>query len=225
MNSQMQTGSTQQRARIATAFALKIFLLAGCASSSAMEPPAALAKVPVLRTEPIIDGQITPDEWKGALHLDAGDGTGLLVGSAGNKLFLAVRRRPGSADYVDLFVTDGSEIVRNYHASFRLGYRLLAGDSWTDREPPTNWAEQLGWTANVVRMNGAAPSSAGLLGSVLPYDGFEFAIDRDTFASPDISMRIEVRNFEGELTDTVLPVGAERFGLESWLKLELNNAK
>lgn len=150
--------------------------------------------LPSLAFAPIPDGVISRLEWSGAREIDLGEGVVLLFGAFEDQVFLAARSAPRGPHYVDVFISDGSEAILNLHASMRLGARFIDVPHWSDATPAMRWGAPQGWTANTARLALGATASETRF---VPFDGMEFAIERDLVVGGETRIRVEARDFFG----------------------------
>lgn len=190
--------------------ALAALALAGCVVLPDEPPPPPPCGVTV-------DGVLTVAEWQGAQRIElTGDAVVWLIQTPQHVCFAAETSEAG-AKYIDVFIVDRAGATRNLHASMQVGERTLPNRRWTDEDPPTQWDQTTGWTANVVTRRADADASAPVSDQLAPFDGYEFVIDRAQLNPWRI--RIEVRDFDGEARDIVWPAQSRRTDIVTWALL------
>jgi hypothetical protein len=172
-------------------------------------------------TPVLIDGRITDDEWHDAMTVTLEPTIRLHLKQFKGHVYLALKTERGSPVYVDLFIEDGDKRLHNLHASMQIGERLLTGSDWTDSSPPTNWGNHVDWIANEAKTDGQKDQRLPFVKQLFPYDGMEFQILSTKFVGRKWRLRIEVRDFAGQLPDKVFPAASDRRNTERWFVLDL----
>ena len=163
-----------------------------------------------------IDGQFSDGEWSRATKVPISGGAQFLAMRAGDDLLAAVRLSPGSYRYIDLYVRDSTGRLLNLHASFQQGQRLLT-PGWGDSSPAFEWNPQ-GWDASTAKRTSAADDAA-IAEQISGLEGYEMRVPAALLGRAPLTIRLEVRDFEGKAADWVYPVGSTRADGASWAKL------
>lgn len=172
-------------------------------------------------TPVLIDGQFAADEWSDAFTLHLAPSVDLYLKQYKGHVFLGVKMAAMSRRYVDMFLLPRDKHVYNLHASMQLGERVLIGSNWSDTNPPTRWGYHLDWTANEAKLDPFADPSVPAVHRIFPDDGIEFQLRRSRFQGKQWRIRIEIRDFDGQLPDIIFPADSERKTSAHWAILEL----
>jgi hypothetical protein len=172
-------------------------------------------------TPVLIDGQFAADEWSDAIILRVAASVDLYLKQYKGHVFLGVKMAAKSRRYVDMFLLAQDKHVYNLHASMQLGERVLVGSNWSDTNPPTRWGYHLDWTANEAKLDPSADPSLPVVQRIFPDDGIEFQFRRSRFQGKQWRIRIEIRDFAGQLPDIIFPADSERKTTARWAILEL----
>lgn len=168
----------------------------------------------------LIDGRFSADEWRDAKEITFGSSATLYVKQFKNHVFIGVKSAAGTPRYVDLFLLDSENRIYNLHASMQIGERFLSGNLWTDEKPPWRWGNHTDWIASEAKINSDKNKDLPLAERFFPYDGTEFQIRRSRFPGKLWRIRIEIRDFAGQLPDIVFPSDAGRKEIEKWAVLK-----
>lgn len=197
---------------------LLLFLMCAFSRAHAQQ----IIKVPQGDGTPVlIDGKISADEWRGATVITAAPTAKLYLKQFRGHVFVGLKIERASPSYIDLFLLTGDNQLYNLHASMQIGEPLLAGDAWSDTSPPYRWGNHVDWTANEAKIDAEKDRNLPMAKRLFPYDGMEFQLRRARFAGKQWRIRIEVRDFSGQLPDTIFPAASERRETKRWAILSL----
>jgi proline iminopeptidase len=176
-------------------------------------------------TPVLIDGRIVVDEWRDALSLNVDPSVKLYFKQFRGHVYFGIKVDRASPAYVDVFLMDGDHRLYNLHASMQIGERLLVGNDWTDASPVTNWGNSSDWIANEAKINAEQDERLPISKRFFPYDGIEYQIRRKRFVGRTWRIRVEVRDFAGQLPDTVFPANSQRRDSKHWAILNLDGPR
>lgn len=197
-----------------------VLLLLVCAFSHAHAQR--VIKVPQGDGTPVlIDGRISDDEWRDAKVITPDPAVQLYLKQFRGHVFIGVKMNRAAASYVDMFILTGDNQLYNLHASMQIGERLLAGETWSDASPPNHWGNHVGWIANEAKIDAGKDSNLPISKRLFRYDGMEFQLRRARFVGRQWRVRIEVRDFAGQMPDTIFPAKSERKETAGWAILTL----
>ncbi len=166
----------------------------------------------------LVDGRFSADEWRDAKEINFDVSAKLYVKQFKNHVFIGIRST-GATRYADLFLLDSENRLYNLHASMQIGERLLTDNTWTDKKPAWNWGNHVDWIASEAKLDSTKSKDLPLAMRFFGYDGMEFQIRRSRFPGKWWRVRIEIRDFAGELPDIVFPDKAGRKEIEKWAVL------
>jgi hypothetical protein len=176
----------------------------------------------VVAANPIlIDGKFSPDEWRDASIIPVAPSVALYVQQVRGHVYLGVKGEEAKPFYVDVFLLTGTKSLYNLHASMQVGERLLAGDAWTDTDPPIVWGNHVDWIANEAKPDPRKDQSLPMTQRLYPRQGVEFQLRRSRFPGSEWRIRIEIRDFAGERADIIFPSDSIRMDTSHWMILHL----
>ena len=198
-----------------------VLLFLACAFSHGQAQQ--VIKVPQGNGTPVlIDGKISVGEWRDAAVITAAPSIKLYLKHFRGHVFIGLKMETASPSYVDMFLVTGDNQLFNLHASMQIGERLLRDDAWSDISPPNHWGNHVDWIANEAKIDAEKDRSLQISKRLFPYDGMEFQLRRARFVGKQWRIRIEVRDFAGEVPDTIFPRISERKKTASWAILSLD---
>ncbi len=168
----------------------------------------------------LIDGRFSVKEWHDAIEVDIESSAKLYLKRLKNDVFIGIKSA-NALRYIDLFLLDSENRLYNLHASMQIGERLLTDDFWTDEKPAWRWGNHVDWIASEAKIDGSKNKDLPLAERFFAYDGTEFQIRRSRFPGKHWRIRIEVKDFAGELPDIVFPSGTGRKDTAKWAILKL----
>jgi len=181
-----------------------------------------IIKVPQGNGTPVlIDGKISVDEWRDAAVITAAPSIKLYLKQFRGHVFIGLKMRTASPSYVDMFLLTGDNQLYNLHASMQVGERLLTDDAWSDTSPPNHWGNHVDWIGSEAKIDAEKDRNLPMAKRLFPYDGMEFQLRRARFVGKQWRIRIEVRDFAGQVPDIIFPRISERKNTTPWAILSL----
>lgn len=166
-------------------------------------------KVPV-GSQVLIDGKIDKWEWIDAEQIDFAGVGAIYLKRDKNYLYIAVRTEKPEAASVDLYFDKGDRnSLLDFHASAKLGERKGKFGSW----PDWIWWNNIGWAANVARINKFQPSP-----EFLPDEAKEFQIELTRVQSKSLLLSMDIQSLSGQ---SILPIEGISKHNRKWIELEL----
>jgi hypothetical protein len=162
----------------------------------------------------MIDGKLSPDEWKDAARIEVPEVGDLYFKQAGGFVYVAVKYRRAPSGIVDLYLSPGDGHIYDLHASAKLGERELQQGKW----PDWTWWNNRDWVANVSRVDSWDKRT------FLPEPIREYQILRSRFPARKWRLRFELTAITppNESSSTsVFPPGTSDHDPAGWLELDL----
>jgi hypothetical protein len=162
----------------------------------------------------MVDGKLSPDEWRGATNVKVPGVANLYFKQAAGFVYLAVEYTRAESGIVDLYLSPGDGHIYDLHASAKLGERELSGGKW----PEWTWWNNQDWVANVSRPDSWEKRT------FLPTKVREYQILRTRFPASTWRLRFELTPMTAQnqtLPVTVFPAHTTDTSTADWLLLDL----
>lgn len=158
----------------------------------------------------MIDGRISPGEWRDAESLALG-GARIWVKQASEFVWIAVQFPPGAHGFSDLMISPVPGQMIDLHASAKLGERTLGKQGWSD----WNWWNNDGWTANVSRVDSFDKKT------FFPETVREYQIRRSRFPGKawKVMVQLSIEEKDGSYRQIALPENAAEADPSRWIQL------
>jgi hypothetical protein len=167
--------------------------------------------VTVPRGSPVmIDGRISPKEWRDAKFLAFGEAR-IWMKQASNYVFFAIQFPPGTHGFTDLMISPVAGQMMDLHASAKLGERTWGKQGWSD----WNWWNNDGWMANVSRVDSFDKKS------FFAENVREYQIRRSRFPSKTwkVMVQLSIESNDGSFHTVALPENAAEADPSNWIQL------
>jgi hypothetical protein len=162
----------------------------------------------------MVDGKLSPDEWRDAAKVEVPGVANLYFKQAAGFVFLAVEYTQAESGIVDLYLSPGDGHIYDLHASAKLGERELSGGKW----PDWTWWNNQDWVANVSRPDSWEKRT------FLPTKVREYQILHSRFPASAWRLRFELTPMTAQnqtLPVTIFPAGTSDTSTAGWLMLDL----
>jgi hypothetical protein len=161
-------------------------------------------------TPVMVDGKISPGEWRDAKSVASGDSR-IWVKQASGFVFIAVQFPADAHGFTDLMISTAPGQRIDLHASAKLGERTMSGHGWTEWK----WWNNEGWTANVSRVDSFDNKV------FFPEKVREYQIRRDRFPAKTwkVMVQLSIEGKDGAYHQIALPENANENVTSTWLQL------
>jgi hypothetical protein len=196
---------------------MRVVAMALPVAAAASPPPVVipeLASVPVL-----LDGRIEPEEWRGAIGVEAAPGLRLLLKQSAGHVYLAVVTPGSSSQPMDLMLVADDERIHQLHASQQIGEREPTA---AEPEPAWRWGNHVGWLASEMKRDPQRSDAASLAEQLYPADGTEYQIRRGRFRGGTRRVRLTVDAMPGAPQSFVYPADSRAEDRSSWARWQLD---
>lgn len=160
----------------------------------------------------MIDGQCTADEWLDAAKTNVSQQYQFYVKKNADFVYICISSAKETNLMIDLYFSPVKEKLYTFHASAKLGERILDGNKWRDFTTDWRWWQIDGWTANTLRLKSFKEAT------FLPGTAIEFQIDRKRFTGRDWRIMLD---FIAEEEPFIFPIDADKLKSDKWLRLKL----
>ena len=162
----------------------------------------------------MIDGKLSPEEWKDAARIEVPAIANLYFKQVDGFVYISVEYTGSPSGIVDLYLAPGDGHIYDLHASAKLGERELQNGAW----PDWTWWNNRDWVANVSRVDSWEKRT------FLPESIREYQIRCSRFPGKHWRLRFELTsmtssNQTGSIS--IFPPGTKESDPTGWLELDL----